>query len=111
MEENKIIIYQTEDGQTQIDVRLEDNTVWLTQSQMAELFQKDQSVIARHINNAFKECELEESNMQFLHNTQYKYRSSDIPCVYTDDEFRLLLHDAEKGKFQSDEEVRKMFTA
>jgi hypothetical protein len=78
MEENKIIIYQTEDGQTQIDVRLEDNTVWLTQSQMAELFQKDQSVIARHINNAFKECELEESNMQFLHNTQYKYRPTKI---------------------------------
>lgn len=39
------------------------------------------------------------------------HRSSDIPCVYTDDEFRLLLHDAEKGKFQSDEDVRKMFTA
>ena len=59
MEENKIIIYQTEDGQTQIDVRLENETVWLTQAQMAELFQKDQSVVARHINNAFKEGELE----------------------------------------------------
>ena len=68
MEENKIIIYQTEDGQTQIDVRLENETVWLTQAQMAELFQKDQSVVARHINNAFKEGELEESNMHFLHN-------------------------------------------
>jgi hypothetical protein len=78
MEENKIVIYQTDDGQTQIDVRLEENTVWLTQSQMAELFQKDQSVIARHINNAFKEGELEESNMHFLHNTQYKYRPTMI---------------------------------
>ena len=78
MEENKIVIYQTEDGQTQIDVRLEDNTVWLTQSQMADLFQKDQSVIARHINNAFKDGELEESNMHFLHNTQYKYRPTKI---------------------------------
>ena len=39
MEENKIIIYQTDDGQTQIDVRLEKETVWLTQAQMAELFQ------------------------------------------------------------------------
>ena len=49
--------------------------IWLTQAQMAELFQKDQSVIARHINNALKEGELEEnSNMHFLHNTQYKYR-------------------------------------
>ena len=79
MEDNKIIIYQTEDGQTQIDVRLENDTVWLTQTQMAELFQKDQSVIARHINNALKEGELEEdSNMQFLHNTQYKYRPTRI---------------------------------
>ena len=78
MEENKIVIYQTDDGQTQIDVRLEDNTVWLTQAQMAELFQKDQSVIARHINNAIKEGELEESNMHFLHNTQYKYRPTKI---------------------------------
>ncbi|MBQ3699751.1 MAG: virulence protein RhuM/Fic/DOC family protein [Prevotella sp.] len=78
-EENKIVIYQTEDGQTQIDVRLENDTVWLTQAQMAELFQKDQSVIARHINNAVKEGELEEnSNMQFLHNTQYKYRPTRI---------------------------------
>ena len=78
MEEKKIVIYQTDDGQTQIDVRLEDNTVWLTQAQMAELFQKDQSVIARHINNAIKEGELEESNMHFLHNTQYKYRPTKI---------------------------------
>ena len=69
IENNKIVIYQTEDGQTQIDVRLENDTVWLTQAQMAELFQKDQSVVARHINNAFSEGELEEeSNMHFLHN-------------------------------------------
>ena len=79
MEDNKIVIYQTEDGQTQIDVRLENETVWLTQAQMAELFQKDQSVIARHIINAVKEGELDEnSNMQFLHNTKYKYRPTRI---------------------------------
>ena len=51
MEENKIVIYQTEDGQTQIDVRLENETVWLTQAQMAELFQKDQSVVAIQISS------------------------------------------------------------
>ena len=79
MKEDQIVIYQTEDGQTQIDVRVENETVWLTQAQMAELFQKDQSVIARHINNAFNEGELvEESNMHFLHNTQYKYRPTKI---------------------------------
>lgn len=79
MEKNQIVIYQTEDGQTQIDVRVENETVWLTQAQMAELFIKDQSVIARHINNAFKEGELDEkSNMQILHNTQYKYRPTRV---------------------------------
>ena len=55
MEENKIIIYQTEDGQTQIDVRLDNETVWLTQAQMAELFDKDRTVIGRHIRNIYKE--------------------------------------------------------
>ena len=79
MTDDQIVIYQTEDGQTQIDVRLENETVWLTQAQMAELFLKDQSVVARHINNAFKEGELDEkSNMQILHNTQYKYRPTKV---------------------------------
>lgn len=79
MEENKIVIYQSEDGQTQIDVRLENETVWLTQAQMAELFQKDQSVIARHIANVFKEGELEKnSNMQILHNTLSKYKPTSV---------------------------------
>ena len=53
MEENKIVIYQTDDGQIKIDVRLENETVWLTQVQMATLFQKDRTVITRHINNVF----------------------------------------------------------
>ena len=79
MEENKIVIYQSEDGLTQIDVRLENDTVWLTQAQMAELFQKDQSVIARHIANIFKEGELEKnSNMHILHNTLSKYKPTSV---------------------------------
>ncbi|MBQ6082957.1 MAG: virulence protein RhuM/Fic/DOC family protein [Bacteroidales bacterium] len=60
MEKDKIVIYQTEDGQTQIDVRLEKETVWLTQAQMAELFKKDRTVIGRHIRNIYKEGELNE---------------------------------------------------
>lgn len=60
MEKNKIVIYQTEDGQTQIDVRLENDTVWLTQAQMAELFQKTPQNITMHIRNAYKEGELDE---------------------------------------------------
>ena len=59
MEENKIVIYQTEDGQTQIDVRLENETVWLTQAQLAELFEKTPQNITMHIGNAYKEGELD----------------------------------------------------
>ena len=59
MENNKIIIYQTEDGQTQIDVRLENETVWLTQAQMAELFERTPQNITMHISNAYKEGELD----------------------------------------------------
>lgn len=56
----EIIIYQTEDGLTKIDVNLQDETVWLTQEQMAELFQRDKSTISRHIKNIFAEGELDE---------------------------------------------------
>ena len=59
MEENKIVIYQVEDGQTRIDVRLENDTVWLTQPQMADLFQTDRTTIVRHINNIYRVEELE----------------------------------------------------
>lgn len=75
----EIIIYQTPDGETQLDVRLEKETVWLTQQQMSVLFGKDQSVITRHIRNIFKEQELDEkSNMQILHNTLYKYKPTAV---------------------------------
>lgn len=68
MDNSEILLYQTEDGQTKIDVRLEDETVWLSQAQMGELFQKERSVITKHINNVFKEGELqEERNVQILH--------------------------------------------
>ena len=58
MEENKIIIYQTEDGQTQIDVRLENDTVWLTQAQMVDLFQTTKQNISLHVGNVYREGEL-----------------------------------------------------
>lgn len=61
MEENKIVIYQTEDGQTQIDVRLDNDTVWLTQAQMAALFDKTPQNITMHIRNAYDEGELDKS--------------------------------------------------
>lgn len=76
--ENEIILYQP-DSTIKLEVKVENETVWLSQSQMAELFEKDQSVIARHISNVFKEGELEkESNMQILHNTLSKYKPTQV---------------------------------
>ena len=58
MENNQIIIYQTEDGETSIDVTIDQETVWLSQSQMIELFQSSKQNISLHINNIFNEGEL-----------------------------------------------------
>lgn len=60
---NQIIMYQTEDGLTKIDVTLEDETVWLNQAKMAELFQTTKQNISYHINNCFKEGELNETSV------------------------------------------------
>lgn len=66
-QENEIILYQP-DSTVKLEVRLENDTVWLTQQQMSDLFLRDRTVITRHINNIFKEKELEEeSNVHFLH--------------------------------------------
>ena len=72
-ENNQIIIYQTEDGQTQVDVRMENETVWLTQAQMAELFQTDRTSIVRHINNIYKveELERESTCAKIAHTTRH----------------------------------------
>jgi hypothetical protein len=55
---SELILYQTEDNRTRIEVRLENETVWLSLNQLAELFQRDKSVISRHIKNIFEEGEL-----------------------------------------------------
>lgn len=55
MDNNQIVIYQTEDGQTQIDVRMENDMIWLTRQQIATLFDRDYKTISKHINNALKE--------------------------------------------------------
>lgn len=60
MTNSELLLYQTEDGQTKIDVRLEEETVWLTMDQMSQLFQKSRSTINEHIINIFKEGELQE---------------------------------------------------
>ena len=75
---SEIIMYQTEDGATRINVTLENDTVWLTQAQMSDLFQRDVSVISRHISNIFNEGELDEkSNLQNL-----QIANSDKPVTF-----------------------------
>jgi len=59
-------LFQTEDGQNKVQTRLEDETVWLTQTQMAEFLGKRRSTITEHINNLFKEGELEKDDSQNL---------------------------------------------
>ena len=75
---SEIVICQTDDGKTRIDVRMENGTVWLTQAQMAELFQRERAVITKHINNAIAEGELDRKrNVQFLH-----IANSDKPVAF-----------------------------
>ncbi|MFW2177298.1 MULTISPECIES: virulence RhuM family protein [unclassified Moraxella] len=78
--QNAVEIYTANDGTTHIDVRFDNQTVWLSQAQMGELFGRNQSVISRHINNAVEEGEIEEkSNMQKMH-----IANSDRPVVFYD---------------------------
>ncbi len=63
---SNIIIYN--DGELELDISVQNETIWLTQSQLSDIFEKDQSVISRHINNIFRDNEVDEkSNMQKMH--------------------------------------------
>lgn len=71
---NQIIIYNTEDGETKIKVKMKDETVWLSQKQMAELFNKDRKTVTEHIQNVFKDGELAENSVcrKFQHTAEDK---------------------------------------
>src|SRR5690606_8331598 len=78
MDIQQVQIFTSADGQAQLAVSLDNDTVWLSQAQMCELFGRDQSVVSRHIRNLFREGELpEESNMQKMH-----IAGSDKPVAY-----------------------------
>ena len=67
-EKGEIVIYQTQDGITKLDVRLDGDTVWITQEQMEQLFERDRTAIGRHISNIFAERELDKIwYVQILH--------------------------------------------
>ena len=85
VQEDEIIVYQP-DSSFSLEVRIGDETVWLTRQQMAGLFQRDRTVIGRHINNIFKEGELEESLVcaKFAHTKDYGRRSGFTQNIETD---------------------------
>ena len=70
-DKGQILLYQTPDGESRIEVRLQDETVWLSLDQMAELFQHNKSTISRHIKNVFEEGELQpEATIAFFATVQ-----------------------------------------
>lgn len=83
---SSIMIYVTEDNQVSLDVKLENDTVWLSQSQMALLFGRDRTAITRHINNIFREGELEKSLVcaKFAHAEKYGRREGSVQMVSTE---------------------------
>ena len=75
-----IVVFESADEEIRLDVEFDGDTVWLTQHQMASLFEKDRSVISRHVSNIFKDGELDkESNVHYLHIAQ-----SDKPVAFYD---------------------------
>lgn len=82
----EIIIYRAEDNTVQLDVRMENETVWLTQEQMALLFQRDKTVITRHINNIYKEGELqrESTSAKFAFVPETRERQYDVSLYNLD---------------------------
>ena len=79
MQTNQIEIFETQDGKTHIQVRLDDDTVWLSQDQMAELFGKAKSTINEHIKNVFKEGELTElESIRKFGNSEFSTKPTNI---------------------------------
>lgn len=83
MTENKLAIYITDSGEVALEVEIKDNSIWLSQAQIAELFAIDRTVVTRHIGNIFRDDELEEaSNVQKMHianaDRPVKYYSLDV---------------------------------
>ena len=84
-DKGEIVIYQTQDGITQLDVRLDGETVWITQEQMAQLFERDRTAIGRHISNIFAEGELDKNMVcaNFAHTASSSNSSKSFAFVYS----------------------------
>ena len=93
-DKGNIIIYRSDDGSVKLDVRLEEETVWLTQQQMATLFGKDKRTISEHIRNIFKEGELNENVV--VRNFRITTPHGAIPCKTQESQVNLYNLDVMK---------------
>jgi hypothetical protein len=82
--QSQVLLYQAPDGRTRLEVRMQDETVWLTQAQMAELFQRERSVITKHIRNIFEEGELVQGIVRWH---KVLAPAGDSTCVFRDSAF------------------------
>jgi len=80
--QGELLLYQSEDGKAAVDVRLEDETVWLTLNQMAKLFDRDKSVISRHLRNIFQSGELVREATVAKNATVQKEGNREVTRVY-----------------------------
>jgi hypothetical protein len=109
---SSLLIYQTEEGQTKIDVRLQDETVWLTQKTMAELFQTSRENITMHLQNIFKEAELYENSVSkdFLHTASdgknYKTKFYNLDAIISVG-YRIKSHVATKFRQWATQHIRE----
>jgi hypothetical protein len=110
--QSQLIIYQTEDGQTKLEVRLHEETVWLTQKLMAELFQTSRENITMHLQNIFKEGELEEKSVSkdFLHTASdgknYKTKMYNLDAIISVG-YRIKSHVATKFRQWATQRIRE----
>ncbi len=92
---SEIIIYQTADNETRIQTRLQDETVWLTQEQMAELFGKGRTTITEHVGNIFTEGELNEKEVcqHFRHTSRHGAieGKTQIRSIAASEQFRIVI--------------------
>ncbi len=112
IQNNEIQIYKSQNGEIELQVKFEEETVWLTQADMTKLFGRDRTVITKHINNVFQEWELEEkSNVHFLH-----IASSDKPIkVYSLDVvisvgYRVKSHEGTKFRIWANKIIKNYLT-
>ena len=115
---SNLILYQTEDGNTRIEVRLEDETIWLSQAQMAELFDKDVRTINEHLKTIFKEDELRETSTirkfrivrkegnRFLHRNNSLHNRHNEPIINDTGLAALTLLVAESNPQQKESLIR-----